>query len=201
MRALLISLVLWVLPVGPGVHGATPSFEPKGAWITVRGSASLDSSVLRDSRKSLRVEPSAGSPDAAVRSAPINLMIGKTYELAGWVRTEDLSVRDLDRSPIASGAAITMASMPWDVHSQSLGGTREWTRLSLRFMATRSQDQILLTAGSGGALKGKPWFEGVSLDEASPADSRPAGDAVKTLGPPWRYPAAGWIYLHIEGKP
>jgi hypothetical protein len=197
MRAFLISLVLCV----SALHAATPSFEPKGAWITVRGSASLDSSVPHDSKKSLRLEPSANSPDAAVRSAPINLTIGKTYELTGWVRTEDLTVRDSDRSPIASGAALTMASMPFDVHSESLGGTREWTRLSLRFVATRSQDQILLTAGSGGALKGKAWFEGVSLDEASPADSWPARDAVKTFGPAYRYPAAGWIYLHIEGKP
>jgi hypothetical protein len=197
MRAFLISLVFCV----SAVYAATPSFEPKGAWITVKGSASLDSSVLHESKKSLRVEPSAGSPDAAVRSAPINLTIGKTYELTGWVRTEDLTVRDLDRSPISSGAALTMASMPYDVHSASLGGTREWTRLSLRFVAARSQDEILLTAGSGGAFKGKAWFEGVSLDEASAADSWPARDAVKTFGPAYRYPAAGWIYLYIEGKP
>jgi hypothetical protein len=105
--------------------------------------------------------------------------IGKTYEISGWVRTEDLTVKDLDRSPIPSGAALTMASMPYDVHSVSLGGTRDWTRLSLRFVATRAQDQILMTAGSGGAFKGKAWFEGVSLDEASPADSWPAREAVR----------------------
>ena len=202
MRASFLPLLLCL----PAVHAATPLFSQAtnradSTWTTVRGSANPDSSVLHDSKKSLRVEPSAGSPDAAVRSAPINLTIGKTYELTGWVRTEDLTVRDLDRSPISSGAALTMASMPYDVHSASLGGTREWTRLSLRFVATRSQDQILLTAGSGGAFKGKAWFEGVSLDEASPADSWPARDAVKTFGPAYRYPAAGWIYLHIEGKP
>ncbi len=26
-------------------------------------------------------------------------------------------------------------------------------------------------------------------------------EAVETFGPAYRYPAAGWIYLHIEGKP
>jgi hypothetical protein len=199
MRRIVLSL--FVVSV---VHAATPLFEvpvEQRAWITVRGQASPDSSVPHDGRKSLRIEPSAVHPDAAVRSATINLTIGKTYELTGWVRTEDLTVRDLDRSPIASGAALTMASMPYDVHSASLGGTRQWTRLSLRFVATRAQDQILLTAGSGGAFKGKAWFEGVSLDEASPADSWPIRDAVKTFGPAYRYPAAGWIYLHIEGKP
>jgi hypothetical protein len=184
--------ILLCLLVVPALHAATP-----GTWTAVRGLASPDSSVRHDGKKSLRVEPSAINPDAAVRSAPIDLTIGKTYELTGWVRTEDLTVRDLDRSPIASGAALTMASMPYDVHSASLGGTREWTRLSLRFVATRSRDEILLTAGNGGALKGKAWFEGVSLDEASATDSY----AVKTFGPAYRYPAAGWIYLHIEGKP
>jgi hypothetical protein len=193
MRAFLISLL--------AVSALYAANRANNTWTAVRGSAIQDSSVLHESKKSLRVEPSAGSPDAAVSSAPVNLTIGKTYELTGWVRTEDLTVRDLDRSPIASGAALTMASMPYDVHSESLGGTREWTRLSLRFVATRSTDQILLTAGSGGTFKGKAWFEGVSLDEASPADSWPARDAVKTFGPAYRYPAAGWIYLHIEGKP
>src|SRR5580698_7756798 len=202
MRRLILCL-LAVTIVAPALHAATPLFA-NGAWTAVRGLASTDSSVRHDGKKSLRIEPSAINsevPNAAVHSAPIYLTIGKTYELTGWVRTENLTVRDLDRSPIASGATLSMASMPYDVHSASLGGTREWTRLSLRFVATRAQDQILLTAGSGGALKGKAWFEGVSLDETSPAGSWPARDAVKTFGPAYRYPAAGWIYLHIEGKP
>src|ERR1700686_982369 len=143
---------------------ATPLFEgsvehtgnrSNNVWTTVRGSATPDAAMLHDSKKSLRVEPSPASPDACVRSTPITLTIGKTYELTGWVRTEDLTVRDLARSPISSGAALSMASMPYDVHSASLGGTRDWTRLSLRFVATRAQDQILMTAGSGGAFKGK----------------------------------------------
>lgn len=48
----------------------------------------------------------------------------------GWVRTENLTVRDLTRSPIASGAGLTMAS------SASLAGTQPWTRLTLRFIAS-----------------------------------------------------------------
>src|SRR5208283_5821579 len=71
----------------------------------------------------------------------------------------------------------------------------------LRFTATRAEDEIVLTAGNGGALQGKAWFAGVSLDETSDASDWPAPDAVETFGPAYRYPAAGWIYLHIEGKP
>ena len=100
------------------------SIDQPQAFTVVRGSAVADSAVLHAGHKSLRIEPAASAPDAAVRFAPVSLTIGKRYELSGWVRTENLEVRDLDRSPIAIGAALTMASMPFDVHSASLGGTR-----------------------------------------------------------------------------
>ncbi len=183
-------------------HAATTVYQASLDQLTVvHGAAAADADVHHTAPKSLRVEPGGQYPDAQVRSAPVSLTIGKRYELSGWVRTENLTVRDTDRSPIATGAALSMASMPFDVHSESLAGTRPWTRLSLKFTATRSQDAILLAVANGGAFKGKAWFEGVSLDEASASDAWPAREAVKTFGPAYRYPAAGWIYLHIEGKP
>jgi len=185
------------------LQAATPLLQNQSsdAWTPLRGSVTSDDSVRHNNNRSLRVEATSASQDASARSSAIHLSIGKTYEISGWVRTEDLTVKDLNRSPIASGAALTMASMPYDVHSQSLGGTHDWTRLSLRFVATRSEDHILITAGNGGTLRGKAWFEGVTIDQASPAESWPAVEAVRTFGPAYRYPAAGWIYLHIEGKP
>ena len=184
------------------LQGATALFQdqPDSAWTAIRGTAAADASVRHNNRPSLRLEAGSSS-DAEARSSPIHLSIGKTYELSGWVRTENLTVKDIGRSPIASGAALTMESMPFDVHSASAGGTRDWTHLSLRFVASRAEDHILLTAGKGGAVQGKAWFEDVSIDEASSAGNWPAADAVRTFGPAYRYPAAGWIYLHIEGKP
>lgn len=176
------------------------SFE-KPRYTVLRGSAALDPAVRREGKTALRLEPSGPGGDASVRFEPVSLTIGRRYELSGWARTENLVVRDTDRSPVAIGAALTMASMPFDVHSTSLGGTRPWTRLSLRFVASRAQDQILLTAGNGGAFQGKVWFQGVSLDEVSSNGEWPVRDAVKTFGPAYRYPSAGWIYLHIEGAP
>jgi hypothetical protein len=197
--------VVCCLAVAAAAQAAGPvyqaSIDQPQAYTIIRGSAVADSSVLHAGRKSLRIEPAASAPDAAVRLAPVALTIGKTYELSGWVRTENLEVRDLGRSPIATGAALTMASMPYDVHSASLGGTQPWTRLTLRFLASRAKDEIVLTAGDGGAFRGKAWFEGVSLDEVSQKGEWPVRDAVETFGPAYRYPAAGWIYLHIEGKP
>jgi hypothetical protein len=188
--------------IAAAAHAATTVYQASVDQLTVvHGAAAADSAIHHAAPKSLRVEPGGPYPDALVRSAPVSLTIGKRYELSAWVRTENLTVRDTGRSPIATGAALSMASMPFDVHSESLAGTRPWTRLSLKFTASRAQDAILLAVADGGAFQGKAWFEGVSLDEASTTDAWPAREAVKTFGPAYRYPAAGWIYLHIEGKP
>ncbi len=185
------------------LQAAAPLFQTQAtdAWTLQRGSVVTDDSIRHNNNKSLRMEASGAGSDASARSSDIHLTIGQTYEISGWVRTEGLAVRDTSRSPIASGAVLTMESMPFDVHSESVGGTHDWTRLSLRFIATRSEDHIILNAGNGGALQGKAWFEGVAIDQASPDESWPAVEAVRAFGPAYRYPAAGWIYLHIEGKP
>lgn len=193
------------LSVGLTAQAATTVFQSSfekqtGSWTVVHGTATPDAAVTHSDNRSLRLEADKTSTDACVRSVPVSLTIGKRYQLSGWVRTENLTVRDLDRSPIGSGAALTMASMPFDVHSASIGGTHTWTRLTLRFTASRGKDAILLTAGSGGALNGKAWFEGVSLDESSSQDEWPAREAVQTFGPAYRYPTAGWIYLPYRGQ-
>jgi len=188
-------------------QAATPVFNvsfdnPQESWAVVRGSAVLDSTVQHEGHKSLRLERDTASRDACVQLAPVSLTTGKRYELSGWVRTENLEVLDVDRSPIAAGATLAMASMPFDVHSASLGGTQPWTRLSLRFVASRAADQVVLSVGNGGSFHGRAWFEGVHLEEIpSSGDEWPAREAVETFGPAYRYPAAGWIYLHIEGEP
>jgi Phospholipase B len=202
MRQLALSLL-----IAATLPAATPLFESSfdtasTNWTALRGKATTDAGVTYQGRKSLRVEP-VGGQDASVRSAPISLAIGKSYELSGWIRTEALTVRDLDRTPIATGAALTMASMPFDMHSESVGSTHDWTRVHLRFTATRAQDNILLIAGAGGAFDGKVWYAGVSIDETSQNshEAWPAPAAVTTYGPAYRYPTGGWIHLHIEGQP
>ena len=202
---------LWLFWFTMALAGGAPiefngSFEagrggqvPAG-WTVLRGSAAGDRRIHKEGRSALRLEAAAGS-DAWAQSKTVELTVGKRYELRGWVRTEDLTVRDLDRSPIAVGATVSMASMPFDVHAESVGGTKGWTPLRLRFTATRSQDQVVVEAGYGGSLRGRAWFDGLTLGEVSAGGEWPQRAAVRTFGPGYRYPAAGWIYLHIEGAP
>jgi hypothetical protein len=176
------------------------AYSPNG-WTALRGSAQMDKSVTRDGKTALRVEPAPASFDAAVRSAPVTLVPGRHYEVSGWVRAQGLQVRDTDRSPVATGLSLSMASLPFDVHSDSVAGTSAWKRVSLRFVATRASDMIEIRVAQGGSFTGKAYVEGVSLDEASAASAWPAPAAVKTYGPAYRYPSGGWTVLHIEGQP
>ncbi len=191
---------LWIAGVVfASLAAAAPNLIYQAGWTPVRGKSSVDASVAHAGKPSVRVESDGG--EASIQSAPVPLTIGKRYEVSGWVRTDRLAVRDSGRSPIATGAALSMASMPFDVHSQSLGGTRDWTRVSLKFTATRAQDHIVLAAGTGAGFTGRAWFEGVTLEEISTNGQWPSRAAVKTFGPAYRYPTGGWIYLHIEGEP
>ena len=198
-------LLLFAIAIVAQIRAATPFFQGsfEGAasgWTAARGTATPDSAVTYQGHKSMRVEGAQGA-DAAVWSAPISLTIGKRYELSGWVKTEQLAVRDLDRTPIAIGAALTMASMPFDVHSESLGATRDWTRVRLRFTATRAEDSVVLEAGTGGAFTGKAWFAGVGIEEIAPRGEWPVDSAIRSYGPAYRYADGGWTYLHVEGQP
>ena len=199
-RAIIAVIVPLAAFAAPPVFQA--SFDGAGSgWKAIHGLAAPDAAVRYEGHRSLRIEAAAGGGDAVVESAPIPLRVGKRYEVVGWIRTEELAVQDRGGAPIAVGAAVAMASMPFDVHSVSVGGTREWTRVSLPFVATRAQDRIVLSAGRGGTLRGKAWFAGVSVDETPSAAGWPTRAALETFGPAYRYPEGGWIYLHIEGAP
>lgn len=192
--------LLLALPLSAGSPVFIGNVANSKDWSVARGIAFTDPSVQRQGRKAMVVQPMETS-DAYVKSPVVHLTIGKRYEVSGYVRTESLEVKDTGRSPIATGAALSMASMPWDVHSESIGGNSDWTRLNLRFVATHVDDNIVLKVADGGTFRGKAWFEGVTIDEVSGESAWPAKAALQTYGPAYRYPQGGWIYLHIEGKP
>jgi len=169
-------------------------------WVAVRGTASPDRAVTHDGKASMRLEPK-GTGDAMLRSSPVKLAVGKRYEIRGWLRTDALEVQDIDRTPVATGVSLSMASIPWDVHSESIAGTTEWKRVSLDFTATRAEDRMEVRVAEGGSFRGKAWMEGVTLQEIPDPSPWPNKAAVKTFGPAYRYPEGGWIYLHIEGEP
>lgn len=170
-------------------------------WKPLRSTATVDPQVIHNGKASIRVEPSSTPSDALIRGQQMRLTVGKRYELNGWLKTQGLAVTEGNRTSVPTGLSLSMASMPWDVHTESMGGTHDWTRVQLKFTATRSTDAPEIRVAPGAVFAGKSWVEGVSVEEINEAPAWPSKVAVKSFGPAYRYPKAGWIYLHIEGQP
>ena len=170
-------------------------------WTPVRATAVSDASVLHQGKPSLRIEPGAAPSEAIIRGRSLRLSVGKRYRLEGWLRTQSLSIPEGDRTTVPTGLALAMASMPWDVQTASLAGTRDWTRVTLEFTATRSKDSPEIRIAPGASFQGKAWVEGVAVEEINTPPAWPSRIAVRSFGPAYRYPRGGWIYLHTEGQP
>src|ERR1700730_7892657 len=93
-------------------------------WKAASGIAITDPAVTHDRDKSVRLEPAPDGGAGRVDMPAIPLIPGHRYEIKAWVRTNNVEIRDSGRSPIAIGAALSMASMPFDMHSVSIAGTR-----------------------------------------------------------------------------
>ena len=82
----------------------------------------------------------------------------------------------------------------------SLGGTRPWTRLSLQVHRHPRAGPDPPHRRQRRRLPGQGLVRRRLASTKPPTnDAWPAREAVQTFGPAYRYPAAGWIYLHIEG--
>ncbi|MGA8025715.1 MAG: C45 family autoproteolytic acyltransferase/hydrolase [Bryobacteraceae bacterium] len=197
MRDLRLLATLLLFPL-LGICGARVAAN---SWKVASGSAALDSSVLHEGHPAVLLQPGADGKESRIELNQVKLLPGKRYLLSGWVRTANVQVNDRGRSPIAIGAALSMASMPFDVHSASLAGTRDWTELKLPFTAVAPKDSIVLSVAEGGAWSGQAWFADVEVNGPVNELPWPSKSALETYGPAYRYPEGGWIYLHIEGEP
>ena len=192
-------LVVVLLGQGLVLSAGVPLNEKN--WKAISGTAAVDPAIRHDQHSSIRLQPGEGGLETKVELPPITLLPGKNYVLTGWVRTAGVAIEDRGRSPIAMGAAISMASMPFDMHSASVAGTRDWTQLRLPFTAASAKDAIVMSAGSGGIWQGNAWFADLNVEGPVAESQWPSKAALQTFGPAYRYPQGGWIYLHIEGEP
>ena len=184
----------FALALAVSLHAATPlyqtSIDKPQSYAVLRGAAKPDPDVLHNNNKSLRVEAAKAGTSAAVVASPPSTSpsASATSSPAGSAPTTSASAI-LDRSPIATGATLSMASMPFDVHSASLGGTQPWTRLSLKFTASRSQDEILLTVGNGGAFaRARRGSKASASMKSAPAMPGPRAKPCRRSAPPTAIP-------------
>jgi hypothetical protein len=178
--------------------------ESPGAWVPARPSApgtstAADPAVRHGGAASLRVSHER-TATTEVLSAPLALQVGRFYRLSAWIRTERALSDPAARYPTALPACVTMDQLPFTTCSRSVGGTRDWSRVELVFVALASRDRVALTLGRNGGATGTAWFDDVELAEVPVTDAVPL-EAVRWAGPAFRYDDRGWIVVHVEGEP
>jgi hypothetical protein len=138
---------------------------------------------------------------SVLSSEEIKLKVGHIYKLSAWIRSENAFTNPIDQYPTPVAAAITMESFPFTNSSPSVGATKDWEKVEVMFVATKSKDFIRLHFGYNGNAKGKVWFDDVELSEVTDISEYIPMETVKWYGPAFRYEDKGWIFVHIEGKP
>lgn len=134
-------------------------------------------------------------------SESVNLNIGELYKLSGWVKSEEVETNPIDQYPTSVGACLTMESFPFTNHSPTIGATKDWTKIEVRFIATKRTDKVRLHLGFNGKVKGKVWFDNVLLEKVDDINDYITYETVKWFNNGFRYDDRGWINVHIEGKP
>ncbi|RJP72988.1 MAG: hypothetical protein C4539_02625 [Ignavibacteriales bacterium] len=136
-----------------------------------------------------------------VISDEVNLIVGHIYKLSAHIKTES-AVTDLyAQYPTPVAASVTMESFPFTNSPPSVGATKDWTKVEINFIATKSKDKVLLHFGYNGNAKGKAWFDEITLEEVTDISQFIPVETVRWFGHAYRYEDKGWIFVHIEGEP
>jgi hypothetical protein len=205
---------LLVLSVGSFVISYGQITVPNSGFETVKNNMSekwepdstaiskcfADMSVHHSGNTSLEIKNDNKSK-STVYSSAINLEIGKLYKLSGWIKTENAYSDEYAQYPTSVPACIRMESMPFTMHSQTVGATKDWQYIEVLFFATQSKDRVSLNLGYNGAATGKAWFDDIEIKPVDNFSEYLPQEKIKWYRPAFRFEDKGWIYVHIEGSP
>jgi hypothetical protein len=138
---------------------------------------------------------------SSVYSSTVNLELGKLYKLSAWLKTEDAFTEGHVQYPTSVPACIRMESMPFTMHSQAVGATKDWQYIEILFFASKAKDRISLHFGYNGLAKGKVWFDDVSISLVENFSDYIPKEKIEWYKPAFRFEEKGWIFIHIEGDP
>lgn len=135
--------------------------------------------IGRGGKRSLRLAATGGGADASA-TRRVRVKRHTRYELAGFIRSEGLSV-----SPGALGAFLRVASFPASSRAATpaLKDTMAWWPGRVVF-DTGSLDEIAIACviGGGGLARGAAYFDEIALTDLGPADETVAEPLDAVLG-------------------
>lgn len=173
------------------------------AWQAVPGknsTVSADSKIFHSGSSSLLLNNTEFSK-TTVLSSPVKLKPGSLYKLTGYIKTEQAVTREIDQYPTPVPACLSMESFPFTNHSQAVGGTTDWQKIEMVFIATEKNDKVCISLGYNGDAKGKAWVDDITLEEINDITQYIPAETVKWYGEAFRFEEKGWVFMHIEGEP
>lgn len=217
MRTGALALALVTLGVGQSFAGDSVNVPDGGfeanaggstpiRWHADRSAAQgdavvrLDTMVARSGKASFSIHHALPAQTTVVSEA-VELRVGRAYRLSAWIKCHGVSADPMSKYPTAVPACLSLESQPFTNHSPAVGGSSDWTRVEMIFIATRGKDRVQLHLGHNGSASGKAWFDDVALEEIDDIADLIPMETVRWYGNGYRYDDRGWIFVHIEGDP
>jgi hypothetical protein len=200
--------ILSNLSLGQQIEIANSGFENKDAsqqpagWSFNKntGSEVKVVNISHTGNSGLRIEHTS-TASTSIMSEPVKLIPGILYKLTAFIKTENAFTKAESRYPTSLPACLSMASFPFTNHSEAVGGTSDWKKVSVYFIATTKEDRVSLNFGYNGGAAGKAWFDDISLEEVKDITEYIPYKNIKWYGKAFRFEDKGWIFMHIEGEP
>ncbi|MGE5680062.1 MAG: C45 family autoproteolytic acyltransferase/hydrolase [Bacillota bacterium] len=164
------------------------------------GNVLMDRKTAHSGNSSLLIN-NGEAKRSTVFSGKVSLKTGGLYRLSGWIKTEKAFTNDIEQYPTPVAACLTMESFPFTNHSIAAGGTSDWQKVDIVFIATQKEDRICLNLGYNGKASGKAWFDDIQIEEVNDISQYIPMETVKWYGDAFRFEDKGWVFVHIEGEP
>jgi len=121
-------------------------------WSIISGdNISVDSNVKSEGNNSLIVENNDWS-ESSVASEEVKLKVGHIYKLSAMVKSENAYTKEIKQYPTSVAGCITMESIPFTNHSQTIGSSQDWQKIETYFVATKAKDKVRLPASCAESL-------------------------------------------------
>lgn len=192
MRSLLSAVLMWTMAALPShAQEAGPAqalegvltFEaahsgtfPAGWTGGPAGTVAIDGAIVHGGRWSVRLERTAGSPEAfstITKTIPLDFA-GKTIEWRGFLRSEDVGdFMGLWMRQDGSAPGLAFASM----QPQAIKGTNDWKEHSITLPVHADARQLVFGVLIGGA--GRVWADDLRLL----VDGKPVWEAPRATRP------------------
>ena len=183
---------------GPG--GSLPEWS-RGSGDAPPGMQLSTDSLVRHSGSRSYVMKHDRPATSLLASSPVMLQVGSLYRVSGWIKTDHAVSDPTSRYPTAVAATITMGSFPFTNHTPTVGGTTDWKKVEVLFIATQKVDFVRIHFGLNGTAVGTAWFDDLAVEEVDDITQYIPTETVRWFGPAFRYSDKGWTFVHIEGQP